>query len=133
MTFTTKHIGEAAEVIAPDGSEVRILCRTGRGSMAHFRLAPGAIARAVAHRTIDEVWFVVSGRGRMWLRHHGDGGDLEEIVELRAGLSLSIPLGTHFQFHAADDAPLAAVGVAMPPWPGEDEAYVVEGPWQPTV
>jgi mannose-6-phosphate isomerase-like protein (cupin superfamily) len=133
MTFTTRHIGEAAEVIAPDGSEVRILCQTGRGSMAHFRLAPGAIARAVAHRTIDEVWFVVSGRGRMWLRHQGDGGDLEEIVELRAGLSLSIPLGTHFQFHAADDAPLAAVGVAMPPWPGEDEAYVVEGPWQPTV
>jgi mannose-6-phosphate isomerase-like protein (cupin superfamily) len=133
MSFTTRHIGEAAEVIAPDGSEVRILCQTGRGSMAHFTLAPGAIAKAVAHRTIDEVWFVVSGRGRMWLRHQRDGGDLEEIVELRAGLSLSIPQGTHFQFHAADDAPLAAVGVAMPPWPGEDEAYVVDGPWQPTV
>jgi mannose-6-phosphate isomerase-like protein (cupin superfamily) len=129
MTFTTKHIGEAAEVIAPDGSEVRILCRTGRGSMAHFTLAPGAIAKAVTHRTIDEVWFVVSGRGRMWLRH----GDREEIVEMQEGLSLSIPQGTHFQFHAADDAPLAAVGVAMPPWPGEDEAHVVDGPWQPTV
>ena len=97
--------------------------------MAHFTLAPGAIAKAVAHRTIDEVWYVVSGRGRMWLRE----GDREEIVELQPGLSLSIPPGTHFQFRADRDAPLAAVGVAMPPWPGDDEAYVVEGPWQPTV
>jgi mannose-6-phosphate isomerase-like protein (cupin superfamily) len=133
MSFTTRQTGEAPDVIAADGSEVRILCQTGRGSMAHFTLAPSAIAKAVAHRTIDEVWYVVSGRGRMWRRHHGDGGDREEIVALRAGLSLSIPQGTHFQFHADEDTPLAVVGVAMPPWPGEDEVYVVEGPWQPTV
>jgi mannose-6-phosphate isomerase-like protein (cupin superfamily) len=129
MTFMTRQISEAADVMAPDGSEVRILCQTGRGSMAHFTLAPGAIAKAVAHRTIDEVWYVVSGRGRMWRRH----GEREEIVELRSGLSLTIPLGTHFQFRADGDAPLAAIGVAMPPWRGEDEAYVVEGPWEPTV
>jgi mannose-6-phosphate isomerase-like protein (cupin superfamily) len=132
MSFTTRPAGEAPDVIAADGSEVRILCQTDRGSMAHFTLAPGAIARAVAHRTIDEVWYIVSGRGRMWRRRHCAGGDLEEIVELRPGLSLSIPLGTRFQFRAEGDAPLAAVGVAMPPWPGEDEVYVVEGPWQPT-
>ena len=129
MNFTTTQICEAPDVIAADGSEVRILCQTGRGSMAHFSLAPGAIARAVAHRTIDEVWYVDSGRGRMWRKH----GDLEEIVEMQAGLSLSIPGGTRFQFRADGDAPLVAVGVAMPPWPGEDEVYVVEGPWQPTV
>jgi mannose-6-phosphate isomerase-like protein (cupin superfamily) len=129
MTFASRQIGEAADAMAPDGSEVRILCQTGRGSMAHFTLAPGAIAKAVTHRTVDEVWYVLSGRGRMWRRH----GDHQECVEMRAGLSLSIPLGTHFQFRADGDAPLAAVGVTMPPWPGEDEAYVVEGFWQPTV
>jgi mannose-6-phosphate isomerase-like protein (cupin superfamily) len=129
MTFTTRRAGAAPDAIAPDGSEVRVLCQTGRGSMAHFTLPPGAIARAVAHRTIDEVWYVVSGRGRMWRRHD----ELEEIVEMGAGLSLTIPRGTHFQFRADGDAPLAAVGVAMPPWPGEDEADLVEGPWKPTV
>jgi mannose-6-phosphate isomerase-like protein (cupin superfamily) len=129
MSFTTRQIGEAPDVMAPDGSEVRILCRTGRGSMAHFTLPPGAIARAVAHRTIDEIWYVVSGRGRMWLRQ----GEREEIVAMRAGLSVAIPAGTRFQFRADGDVPLAAVGVAMPPWPGEEEAYVVEGPWEPTV
>ena len=129
MTFATRQIDAAPDVIAPDGSEVRILCQTSRGSMAHFTLAPGAIAKAVAHRTIDEVWYVVSGRGRMWRRLD----DQEETVEMRAGLSLTIPRGTQFQFRADRDAPLAAVGVAMPPWPGDDEAHVVEGPWRPTV
>jgi mannose-6-phosphate isomerase-like protein (cupin superfamily) len=28
---------------------------------------------------------------------------------------------------------LKAVGVSMPPWPGDDEAYPVEGPWEPKV
>jgi mannose-6-phosphate isomerase-like protein (cupin superfamily) len=129
MTLTTNEISEAPDVTAPDGSEVRILCQTGRGSMAHFTLRPGAVAKAVAHRTIDEIWYVLSGRGRMWRRH----GDREEIVEMQPGASLSIPVGTAFQFRADGAAPLVAVGVAMPPWPGDDEAYLVQGPWQPTV
>jgi mannose-6-phosphate isomerase-like protein (cupin superfamily) len=134
MTFTTMQINPQPDVIAPDGSEVRILCRTDRGSMAHFTLPPGAIARAVAHRTIDEVWYVVSGRGRMWRRLDSAAeGTHEEVVEMRAGVTLTIPLGTHFQFRADGDAPLTAIGAAMPPWSGEDEAYAVDGPWQPTV
>jgi mannose-6-phosphate isomerase-like protein (cupin superfamily) len=46
---------------------------------------------------------------------------------------VTIPLGTHFQFRADPDAPLAFVAVTMPPWPGADEAFVVEGPWRATV
>jgi mannose-6-phosphate isomerase-like protein (cupin superfamily) len=48
---------------------------------------------------------------------------------------VSIPVGTHFQFRAAGEGPvagagpLAAVGVTMPPWPGDDEAYEVTGAW----
>jgi len=129
MSFATRQLGPAPDVIAPDGSEVRILGQTSRGSMAHFTLAPGAVAKAVAHRTIEEVWYVVSGRGRMWRRLGGQ----EEVVELRAGLSLTLPVGTRFQFRADGGEPLCAVGIAMPPWPGDDEAYAVDGPWQATV
>ena len=43
------------DAIAPDGSEVRLLSRTDRGSMAHFALAPHAVSRAVAHKTVEEV------------------------------------------------------------------------------
>jgi mannose-6-phosphate isomerase-like protein (cupin superfamily) len=128
MTFDTKMIGGAPDVIAPDGSDVRILCQMAGGSMAHFTLRPGVVSRAVAHRTIDEVWYVVAGSGRMWRRL----GDDEAIVALAPGTSLTIPVGTRFQFRCDGPEALVAVGVAMPPWPGDDEARTVEGPWAPT-
>jgi len=114
-----------ADVIAPDGCEVRILAAASRGSMAHFTLGPGQTARAVAHRTVEEVWYFLAGTGRMWRRL----GEREEITAVAPGLSLSIPLGTHFQLRNDGEAPLAAVAITMPPWPGADEAYVVEGRW----
>ena len=111
MTFDTRMIGGAPDVTAPDGSDVRILCQMAGGSMAHFSLPPGAVSRAVAHRTIDEVWYVVAGSGRMWRRL----GAREAIVDLAPGTSLTIPVGTRFQFRCDGPDALAAVGVAMPP------------------
>jgi mannose-6-phosphate isomerase-like protein (cupin superfamily) len=125
----TKILAHAADVIAPDGCEVRILAQTPRGSMAHFTLGPGQVARAVAHRTVEEVWYFLAGQGRMWRRH----ADEETIVEVLPGLSLAIPLGTHFQLRNDGAEPVAAVAVTMPPWPGQNEAYVVEGKWPSTV
>ena len=115
------------DAIAPDGSHVRILCAGTRGSMAHFTLPAGAVARAVAHRTIEEVWLFLSGTGRMWRKL----GEHETTIDVRPGTSVLIPLGTHFQFRADGPDPLVAVGTAMPPWPGPDEAYTVPGPWPP--
>lgn len=128
MSFETKRISGAPDVMAPDGSEVRILCRVAGGSMAHFSLPPGAVSRPVAHHTVEEVWYVVAGLGRMWRRL----GDREEIVGLAPGVSITIPVGTRFQFRCDGDVPFSAVGVTMPPWPGMDEAYPVDGAWQPT-
>jgi mannose-6-phosphate isomerase-like protein (cupin superfamily) len=118
-----------ADVIAPDGCEVRILAQTPRGSMAHFTLGPGQTSRAVSHRTVEELWYFVAGNGRIWLRQ----GDAEEIVEVAPGVSLAIPLGTHFQLRNDGAEPLVAVAVTMPPWPGEDEAFFVEGKWPASV
>ena len=56
----------------------------------------------------------------------------EETVAVEAGVCITIPLGTEFQFRCLGSEPLAFVAVTMPPWPGEDEAYRVEGKWQPT-
>ena len=119
------------EATAPDGADVRLLCQTERGSIAHFELAPGGISQAVAHHTIDEIWYILSGRGRMWRQLGSD----TETIELKPGLSLSIVVGTHFQFRSDGDTPLAAVAVTMPPWPTDkEEAYPVDdGPWAATV
>lgn len=115
------------DTMAPDGSEVRILCTGTRGSMAHFTLPAGAVSRAVAHRTIEEIWLFLSGTGRMW-RKNGDG---ESVIDVEHGTSIFIDVGTHLQFRADGEAPLVAVGTAMPPWPGADEAYDVPGIWGP--
>jgi len=116
------------DVTAPDGSEVRILAHGEKGSMAHFTLAPGQIAHPVVHRTVEELWFVLAGRGRIWMGRDGD----ESIVDLRPGQSVAIPVGIVFQFRNDGDAPLTVVGVTMPPWPGMDEARATTGPWPPT-
>ena len=129
MGWITRHVDVAPEVTAPDGSMVRILAATARGSMARFTLPAGAVSVAVAHRTVEELWLFTSGRGRMW-RHAPDG--TEEITAVGPGMSLSIPVGTRFQFRADGDSPLVAVGVTMPPWPGAEEAYPVEGCWPST-
>ena len=55
------------------------------------------------------------------------------IDPLAPGTSLTIPLGTAFQFRAEAGAPLAFVAITMPPWPGMDEALPAPGPWAPTV
>ena len=115
--------------VAPDGSEVRLLLVLAAGGMAHFLLAPGETSRATMHRTVEEIWYFLSGRGEMWREQE----DRAEIVEVSPGLCLTIPLGTRFQFRSLDGEPLAAIGATMPPWPGEGEAIEVQGPWQPTV
>jgi mannose-6-phosphate isomerase-like protein (cupin superfamily) len=115
--------------VAPDGSDVRVLLATGRGSFAHFELPGGATATAVVHRTIDEIWFFLGGRGEMWR----SAGEYEQVVDVGPGVCITIPVGTRFQFRALGTEPLTAVAVTMPPWPGDGEAVVVEGPWTPTV
>jgi mannose-6-phosphate isomerase-like protein (cupin superfamily) len=125
-----KRLPAEPDAIAPDGSEVRILLGVGGGGMAHFALAAGQTSIAVEHRTVEEVWFFLAGRGQMWRR---DRAGREVVHDVEPGVSIDIPLGTAFQFRAFGDEPLSAIGATMPPWPGEGEASRVDGPWEPTV
>ena len=124
--FATMRLPAGVDVTAPDGSDVRVLLALeGKGSMAHFALAPGRVSLAVMHRTVEEIWYVLDGAGEMWRSQDGR----EDVATLEAGVCLTIPVGTRFQFRSLGDRPLAAVAVTMPPWPGPDEAVLVEGPW----
>ena len=123
--FDTMRLPDERDMAAPDGSDVRVLLRLAGGSMAHFELGAGRISRAVAHRSVDEIWYILAGRGEMWRRQE----DRQQTVPVEPGTCLSIPAGTHFQFRATGGGPLAAVAVTMPPWPGPDEAYEVTGAW----
>jgi mannose-6-phosphate isomerase-like protein (cupin superfamily) len=121
------HAADAPDTRAPDGSEIRILvdARHGatRASAVDVRLPAGGVSRPVRHRTVEEIWLITSGRGRVW-RSPADG-DIAPI-DVCEGDALVIPIGWRFQFAAARDAELRLVCFTTPPWPGSDEAEPAE-------
>jgi mannose-6-phosphate isomerase-like protein (cupin superfamily) len=90
--------------------------------MAHFQLPAGGVSLAVRHRTVEEIWYVISGVGEMWRSRDGDA----QITPLTAGTSLTIPVGAAFQFRCLGSEPLASVA-----WPGPEEAEMTDGIWVP--
>ena len=127
--FSTQRLPVQPVGIAPDGTDVRPLLELKGGGLAHFELAPGKTSKAVSHRTVEEIWFFLSGHGEMWRKQD----DREDVVPVESGVCLTIPLGTAFQFRSFGDEPLTMVAITMPPWPGGGEAYEVPGKWEPTV
>src|SRR5271163_4341693 len=103
IPFETKALSATPDATAPDGTAVRLLLSLRGGSVAHFELPAGGVSHAVTHRTVEEIWFVVSGRGSIWRSQEG----VERIETIGPGTALTIPLGTAFQFRAEVGAPLA--------------------------
>ena len=126
-----KMLPRKLDAVAPDGSEVRVLLSLDKlGGTAHFKLKPGQIAKAVEHKTVHEIWYVLKGRGKIWRSVKGKAS----TDALKPGVCVTLPLGTQFQFRAATGSSLEILGVTMPPWPNTpDEATVVEGIWKPNV
>jgi len=92
-SFTTTLRPRDPTAVAPDGSDVRVLLSLAGGSAAEFELAAGRVSVAVAHRTVEEIWYVLSGRGEMWRRQDSR----EEVVALEPGVCLTIPQGVHWR------------------------------------
>jgi mannose-6-phosphate isomerase-like protein (cupin superfamily) len=91
-------------------------------------LSPNGISVPVRHRTVEEIWYVLSGGGQISRRH----GDLEPwIDDLAAGTCVDIGLGITFQFRAADAGVEIAI-LTIPSWPGSGEAVTEpeRGTWQ---
>ena len=113
-------------ITAPDGSQVHLLIGQRHGatrcSVVEVVLPAGAVSRAVRHRTVEEVWYVLDGAGAVW-RCPPDAVPQEvAAVAVAPGDALVIPVGWAFQFRADADAALRFLCVTMPPWPGMDEA-----------
>ena len=121
----TRTLRETPDVIAPDGSEIRLLAATERASTVHCTLPPGGVSLAVRHHTVEEIWYCLEGRGEVWRSGQG----YEQVCPFHAGVSLNIPLGAHFQFRNTGDGPLRFIIATMPPWPGEHEAVRVQDYW----
>ena len=113
---------------SPLGAHIRFLMDGTHGNMIHSTVPPGMVGRACCFRTIDEYWFVLAGAGELW-RRAPDGR--ESLTRLVPGVTVDIPLGTSFQYRCTGDEALVFTCTAMPPWPGDEEALIVDGPWEP--
>jgi mannose-6-phosphate isomerase-like protein (cupin superfamily) len=124
--FVTKQLSADYDYHAPDGSEIRLLPWVRGGSLAHCTLPPGKTTQAVLHHNVEELWYCISGAGQIWRKL----GDLEQVVDLDAGSSVTLPTGMRFQFRATGSAPLCILIATMPPWPSKEEAVAVDGHWE---
>ena len=97
--------------------------------MIHSTLPAHQVNRATVHATVTEFWYVLEGNGEIWR----DDGTESGVTALVPGTSIDIPPGTAFQYRNLSDADLKFICIAMPPWPGESEATLVEGIWQPAI
>lgn len=123
--LATKTLSENYDYHAPDRSEIRLLVQSSRGGLCHCTLPKGNVSGSVSHKTVEELWYFLSGEGEVWRKLDRT----EETTVIKPGTSISIPAGTTFQFRNTGDGPLSFVIATMPPWPGQDEAVPTNGKW----
>lgn len=112
---------------APDGSSIRSLLSLNLGGLAHCILPPDRISQAVCHKTVEEIWFFISGIGKLWRKYR----DEESVVTVKKGICITIPANVAFQFRNTGNIDLEFLISTMPPWPGLDEAAKIEqGYWE---
>lgn len=66
MVNADKELQDAYDYLAPGGSEIRLLSVIRGGGLAHCTLRPGGLSRAVTHRSVEEIWYGLSGEGELF-------------------------------------------------------------------
>jgi mannose-6-phosphate isomerase-like protein (cupin superfamily) len=114
---------------SPAGANIRFIMDGPTGNMIHSTVPPGQINRATIHASVSEFWHVLEGAGQIWRKANAE----EKVTPLLPGTSIDIPVGTAFQYRCDGPTPLKFICISMPPWPGDQEATHLPGPWQPTI
>ena len=114
---------------SPAGADIRFIMDGTTGNMIHSTVPSGQINRAAVHKSVSEFWYVLEGAGEIWRTDDTD----ERVTSLVPGVSIDIPAGTSFQYRNVGTQSLKFICITMPPWPGDEEAKYVAGPWEPTI
>ena len=68
MKLETKELPNIHDYLTPDGSEIHLLPMMKSGGLAHCSLPVGGVSKSVTHRTVEEIWYFLAGKGQVWLR-----------------------------------------------------------------
>ena len=129
---------ESPDTFAPDGSEIRLLLgapeAAAKASLCEVTLGAWQVSRPVWHRSVEELWYVLEGGGRVWRCPPDQDPVHVKPVEVGPGDALTIPPTWSFQFAAGPEA-LTFLCFTSPPWPCEEEAQPASfgGLGRPTV
>ena len=97
-----------------------------KSSLVEVTLGPGEVTHPVRHRTVEEIWYVLEGAGKVWRCPPDAAPETVSPVDVSPGDALVIPTGWIFQFSAGSSSALRFLCHTTPPWPGENEAGQVE-------
>jgi mannose-6-phosphate isomerase-like protein (cupin superfamily) len=105
-SFTTLDGSTIREIVGPAWTAAK------NQSLAEARVPAGASTIEHFHRQSEEIYYFVSGRGRMRLG--------EEETEVGAGDCVVIPPGTRHKLRAADDEELVLLCCCAPAYSDAD-------------
>ncbi len=124
-----KSLPDTPDAKSPAGADIRFMMDGATGNMIHSTVPPHQTNRATVHHTVSEFWYVLEGEGEIW-RNNGTDSSVTKLVK---GTAIDIPVGTRFQYRNSGANELKFICIAMPPWPGDNEATYVDGVWESTV
>ena len=122
--FEMKSLPVKRDHLNPDSSEIRILAQVKSGGLRHCTLPPGKVTLPIRHKTVNEIWYCLSGDGEIW---QGKNGDIQ-VESFSVGDSFTVPVGNGFQFRNAGESDLCVLIASIPKW-SADEAENARGYW----
>jgi mannose-6-phosphate isomerase-like protein (cupin superfamily) len=106
------NLDQLTPFITADGSTIRELEHTERQSLAEATVQPGGETAEHYHPRAEEIYYFVSGRGRMRLG--------KEEASVRAGDCVVIPPGTPHKLWNSQPDPMVLLCCCAPPYSHDD-------------
>ncbi len=104
--FITKDTSEIREILAPRNSSIQ------NQSLAEARVAPGQTTEGHHHVRTEEIYYILQGRGRMWIEDEG--------ADVQAGDGIAILPGKRHKIENTGSTDLVFLCCCSPAYTHED-------------
>ena len=109
-SFITKDASEIREILAPRNSSIN------NQSLAEAKLLPGQTTEEHYHIRSEEIYYILRGRGRMWLENNSK--------DIQAGDGIAIPPGKRHKIENTGKVPLVLLCCCAPAYNHEDTILI---------